>query len=319
MKITAIACAAICAFAAVSHAAPVTDEPATNNWSARVGDAAKDASVLKSVMAELQSDKAAQLKLIAEVNAAIAQMPVSPEAQAQYFANAAKVSLESVSKDNVTAATAEIYATVPVEQLPVVNDILSKTCFNRNADATKSYSDAEFTQKAQQIMDAVSARVAKDDVSYTSERDALAIDMLAKASGGTPAGLANDLADRYVPESDREDAKTAWLPEAAKGEYTSINAAAHVDEASEPDLSRVTIHTTGAGETGASLLASIGMGETPVEGVFATPLQTGFNEIQDGLVNEGLWRIPGMGGGDDEEAPAPRPPAPGPLYPDEVP
>ena len=312
MKKMILAIAAICAFAATTYGAGSAAKKAsksaaiaTNSWASAVGAAAKDAAVLKSTMAGLQSDKAAQLRFIKAVNEAIAQMPVSEEAKAQFSANAAKAALESVSKDNVTAAVAEIYATAPLGSLPAVNDVLAKTCFNRNADATKTYSDGEFGKKADQIMSAVSSRVAQDAKSgEEAYRDALAIDMLSKASGGKPSGLADTLADKFVPESDRAEAKDTWLPDAAKGDYNSFYSKAGVESDDEPDLSKIVVGTTGASETGASLLASIGSGEETSGGVFSTPLETGFNELQDGLVNDGLWSVP-AGKVPEEEPPVP--------------
>ncbi len=312
MKTTIAMAMALCAFAAVAAgkakpAAAAAKPPVSTNatWRAQVAKAAVDPAVLKSTMATLKSDKSAQLQFIAAVNAAIASMPVSPEAQAQHFAQAAQAALGSVSKDNVAAAVAEVYATVPVEHLPAVGNALAASGFKQDGDSTRTYSDADYKKKAEAVMSAVSQRLKGSG--QESVRETLAIAMFAKGAAKDGSSLANSLADRFVPQADRALAKDTWLPAAAKGDYTNINGAADVEPGTEPDLKHIVFGTTSLAETGASLLASISTGGEETGNVFASPLEAGFNPLAEGMVDDNLSRVPAQQPAREEDTPMPPP------------
>ena len=282
-------------------------------WQDSVAKAATDPAVLKAEMAKLQSDKAAQVEFVAAVNAAIAALPESPQAKAGHFAAGASAAVASASKDNVQAVLAEIYATVPVEHLPAVGDSLVATAFGRNNNAAKPYTDAEVQKAAEDGMKAVSQRVSQPGVDNPSQRDALAIAMFVKASAGSPEGLGDALADKFVPEADRGVAKDTWLPAAAKNNYDAINGSAGVEEGAEPDMTRPVFGVDDTSNLGAAVLGDLIMGgETYQSPVFSVPVDNIFSGSEVTINDQGAYIIPQPPSAAGESEP--QPPVPPPDY-----
>lgn len=196
---------------------------------AQIAGCVKDSSAMTATVKQLSAED--QVAFLTEVNAAITKMPGSNEEKAASLLNANKAALRGAAKGNKTAMLAEIFATVPVEDLPVLVERLSADMFNRAADPSATYTDEQFTEIAKNVMEAVLARTGSEREG--AERAALAVVMLLKASNGTPADLSDKLI-AMLPEQHREDARKTWIPAAlgdSKGDrnYEPILEAAEVD------------------------------------------------------------------------------------------
>ena len=195
---------------------------------ATISDAIKDPEVMAATMAKLSPED--QVTYVAEVNAAIAKMPGSGEERTAVALNANKAALRSAAPGNVANVLAEVYATAPVESLGIISESLGADMFNRDADPSQTYSDAQFTAIAEAVVKKVSERTA--NVEDGGARSAFAAMMMVNASNGSIDNLGNTLAES-LPADVREVAKNEWLP-AASGEnkdYTDILG----NTASEPE------------------------------------------------------------------------------------
>ena len=183
-----------------------------SEWHALVGDCAQDSAKLKQVIAQLSPDD--QKAFLAEVNAALAQMPGSAEAKAARFLDANKAAVSGVSKENRLGVLAEVFATVPPEYLTEINERFADELFSRSADASRTYTDAEYAAIAEKSVAAINERCATAD--NGAVRTGFAALMFIRASGGSPADLKDTLAAQ-LPESSQAVAKNEWFP-AALGE-----------------------------------------------------------------------------------------------------
>lgn len=156
-------------------------------------------------------DAGDQVAFLSEVNEAIAAMPGPAEAKAAACLNTNKAALLGAAKGNLTTMVAEVFATVPVEVLPVLSERLAADLFNRSSDPTKVYTDEQFTKISQAVMEKVNTRTASSEDGAV--RASFAIVMMVEASNGTPATLSETLI-ATLPESARETARKEWIPSA---------------------------------------------------------------------------------------------------------
>ena len=207
MKKSWLAIAAACTVWAVAAA-----EMPRSEWQAKVGECAQNPATLKAVIAQLSA--ADQTAFLAEVNAAIAQMPGSDEQRAAKFLDANTAAVAGATPANRAAVLAEVFATVPPEYLTVVNENFATRLLNRNANPAQPVSDADFKALAVATMAKIAARCATAENSAV--RDTFAALMFERASGGSPADLRDALV-ATLPEGAQEVASTEWMP-AAMGE-----------------------------------------------------------------------------------------------------
>ena len=186
---------------------------------ATISDAIKDPEVMAATMEKLSPED--QVTYVAEVNAAIAKMPGSGEERTAVALNANKAALRSAAPGNVANVLAEVYATAPVESLGVISESLGSDMFNRNADPTQTYTDAQFTAIAEAVVKKVSERTA--NVEDGGARSAFAAMMMVNASNGSIDNLGDTLSES-LPADVREVAKNEWLPAASSEnkDYTDI-------------------------------------------------------------------------------------------------
>ena len=194
-----VACASLVAAAAMER----------SEWHAKVGDCAKNPATLKQVISQLSP--ADQKAFLAEVNAAIAQMPGSPEAKSAMFLAANRAAVSGVSGGERLAILSEVYATVPPEHLPEITERFSVELFSRNADTTRTFTDAEYEKIAKDSLTAINDRCST--VENGGIRSTFAAMMFVKASGGTPANLPDTLVD-VLPEAVQTQARSEWIPAA---------------------------------------------------------------------------------------------------------
>lgn len=200
-KIVMTALSLVAAFAA--QAISLSDARA--QIAACIADSDKMTSVMKSL------DAGDQVAFLSEVNEAIAAMPGAAEAKAAAYLNTNKAALLGAAKGNLTTLVAEVFATVPVEVLPVLSERLAADLLNRGSDPTKSYSDEQFTKISLAVMEKVNARTAS--LEDGAVRSTFAIVMMVEASNGTPASLTETLIET-LPESARDSARNEWIPSA---------------------------------------------------------------------------------------------------------
>ena len=203
---------------AVAVAAGAQQVPLTDAC-ARIGEAISNPAVMSSTVRGLSS--ADQLKFIAQVNAAIAKMPGSAETRAAAAVDANRAAVSGAQKGSLTSMLAEVFATAPLEALPVINEVFASDLFNRAANPSVSYTDEQFVDLAKKSVEAIAVRNA--DVDNGAVRTGFAILMFVRASNGSPANLADVLAEA-LPQDVRSTAKAEWFPAAlAPGEDKSYD------------------------------------------------------------------------------------------------
>ena len=221
----------------VFAALAVTAAMPRSEWHAKVGDCAQNPALLKQTISQLSAED--QKAFLGEVNAALAQLPGSAEAKAAQFLEANKAAVSGATKENRLAVLAEVFATVPPEYLTEINERFADELFSRSADASRTYTDAEYEAIASNAVAVVSERCATAE--NGAVRTTFAALMFIRASGGSPESLRDTLVSQ-LPEASQATAKSEWIP-AALGEgqsksYDPMLGASQAGE--EPDHAVVT-------------------------------------------------------------------------------
>ena len=222
---------------------------------ALVGECAQDPQKLKQTIGTLSADE--QLTFLREVNAAIAKMPGSNEVKGAAFYEANRAAVTGAGKDNLKAVLAEVFATVPPEYLTEINERFAKELFSRTANPAHVVTDQEFIQLATNTMAVVVERCQTGE--DASVRETFAILMLLRASGGTPADLAQMLVAQISNAQDRETALNEWIKSAMgdgqEQSYDSMLSSAQASD-EEPDHA-VVLQLTGGSQVTDALLADL--------------------------------------------------------------
>lgn len=182
----------------------------------KIGDCIADAKTMAATMKQLSAED--QVAFLADVNEAIASMPGSEEQKAATFVNVNKAAVTSAAKGNVTALIAEVFATVPVEMLPAISETFAADLFNRNADPTQKYDDAQFTKIAETVMAKVNERLASADDG--DKRAAIAAATMIKGAGEATPEMTSAIIST-LPEAAREAAEKS-VPEMVAGNYDTV-------------------------------------------------------------------------------------------------
>ncbi|MBR1588638.1 MAG: hypothetical protein IJ658_09975 [Kiritimatiellae bacterium] len=286
--------AAICALALA--AAPTLPANAALKPEVRaiVGECAQNPQKLKQTISTLPAEE--QLEFLGAVNEAISKMPGSNEVKGAAFYEANRAAVTGAGKDNLKAVLAEVFATVPTEYLTEINERFAKELFSRTANPAHVPTDAEFVQLSTNTMAVVNARC--QNAEDASVRETFAILMLVRASGGTPADLAQTLVSQLPDAQVRETALNEWI-KAAMGDgqeqsYDPMLAASQAAD-EEPDHAAVT-SLVGGRATSDALLADLAA-STDVKSTAATIGAGAFREpgVPGAAVHQsdlGLYRIP---------------------------
>ncbi len=224
----------------IAFAAPEAKTISLADARAKIGDVIKSPATMTKLMKQLSAED--QTAFVGDVNAAISKMPGSNEERTAKLLNVNKAAMRGAAKGNLANIVAEVFATVPVESLGVLNESFAQDLFNRDADPSNPVSDEQFEKIAMSVMNTINERTAKTDDGAV--RSSFAIAMMVNAANGSMPELANKLADT-LPEDVRETAKNEWLPAATQeGEknYDSMLGAA--DAGIEPN-SRLTLKIAG--------------------------------------------------------------------------
>lgn len=215
------------------YAKEISIQEARSQIGAAIGDSAKMTEIVKSLSS---SD---QVQFLADVNAAIDKMPGSVEAKTAKYLNANRAALKGANKGNHSALIAEMFATVPLESLTVINERFAADLFNRAANPG-GYTDEQFAKIATGLQSKVSDRVSGAE--NAAQRGAFAALMLIRASNGSPTDLAANLI-AMLPESARETASKEWIPAAmgSDGQEQSYEPILGSAGAARPPLYRETL------------------------------------------------------------------------------
>jgi len=216
-------------------------EMARSEWQGKVGACAQNPALLQQTIGQLSA--ADQLAFLGQVNQAISAMPGSKDQKAAAFYAANKAAVVGATRENRTAVLAEVFATVPVEVLTIINERFAEELLNRKD--SPSVTDNRFIEISTNVMAAVDQRVSS--VENGGARAAFAAMMLVRASGGSPEGLANTLADMISDSTASQEAKSTWLPAALSGDTPSYDQIlGSTQSGEEPNKNNITPSTTGA-------------------------------------------------------------------------
>ena len=283
-----------CALALLAMPALAADTMPRSEWHAMVGDCAQNPQTLKETIGKLSAED--QVAFVGEVNAALSKMPGSDEAKAAAFYAANRAAVSGASKDNLAQVLAEVYATVPPEYLTEINERFAKELFSRTANPSRVFTDQEFAKLSTDTMAVVNERCQKAENS--SVRETFAILMFLRASGGTPADLAQTLVSQLPDAQARETALNEWIkPAMGDGQeqtYDPMLGAAQAGE--EPDHLVVSQQITGGQQVGEALLGDLhaasdspASADTMGAGSFMSPGIPGAAQQMSGI---GLDRVP---------------------------
>ena len=255
MKLKWMKLAAACALAlAVAPALPA-NAALKPEVRALVGECAQNSQKMKQTMSTLSPEE--QLEFLRAVNEAIAKMPGSNEVKGAAFYEANRAAVTGAGKDNLKAVLAEVFATVPPEYLTDINERFAKELFSRTANPAHVPTDAEFTKLATDTMAVVNERCQSTE--DASVRETFAILMLVRASGGTPADLAQTLVSQMPDAQARETALNEWIkPAMGDGQEQSYDPMLTSSQSSneEPDHA-VVMQMTGGMQINEALLADL--------------------------------------------------------------
>lgn len=235
-----------------------------------ISNPAKMTEVMKQVPA---ADQAA---FVAEVNAAIASKPGANETKAAAYLNVNKAAMLGAAKGNLQSLLAEVYATVPVEVLPVLNERLAEDLFSRSADPSKTYTDEQFVEIVSAATKSIGERAASADDGAV--RATFAICMFNAASGGSPANLAETLT-ATLPEGMRDEVAKN-LPDALQGKYDAM-----LDSADAGDQPQVRVVMRLAGPQVLQALLSKVVEGTPLVDSVLEDIYYGVSEPSDMEMN----------------------------------
>lgn len=198
----------------------------------QIGAVVDRPEMMTSVMKQLSV--ADQKQFLASVNEAISKLPGSADERAAKFLAVNSAALKGRKNGNLTALVAEIFATVPLEALTVLNERFAAELFNRAADPSKTYTDEQFTTISKNVLAGVQARSATVDKGEI--RNVFAIMMMLRASNGTPENLKEVLVSEIKDDSVRKLAQDEWIADGLRSDYESILGASDAGEVPSPDV-----------------------------------------------------------------------------------
>jgi len=277
MMTVAVAFFAISVFAA--EKAKLSLAEARDQISAIVADPEKMGEVMQQLSAEDQNT------FLAEVNKAIAVLPGSNEAKSAKFLTIDREALLNSKKGNLQPLVATMFATVPLESLTVLAERYGDDLFNRAADATKTFTDEQFTEIAASTVGEV-AKVC-EGLPDSAPRDTLAVYLFERASNWSIPDLEDTLLEAAISDVQvRQTAKSEWLS-AAKGtgsdRFSALLGYAEAGRAANVD---VVLQLAGP-QVLAAQLSDLAQGVMDVNGQQIMPITQGENPSERGLVTPG--------------------------------
>lgn len=263
----------------------------------KIGDIIDNPASMTSVMKQLAASD--QASFLADVNAAIADMPGSPEEKTSKYLDVNTAALKGAQKGNLTTLVAEVFATVPPEALTAINESFASGMFNRKADPSKTYTDDQYVEISTNLLARVQERNATAD--NAGVRNTFAILMLIRASNGSPADLRGTLVGSLNDAETRSLAQNEWIsPALGQGQEKTYDPMLGASDAGkQPDLNMVLISPfSSSADALLSDLASEGslLAPSSVTALISPSLGNPNNvDIADGvdpLASSGMSRVP---------------------------
>lgn len=179
---------------------------------AKIGACIADPKAMAEVVKQLAA--ADQIAFLAEVNEAISKMPGSNEMKVASYLNVNRAAVLSAESGNKSAMIAEVFATVPLEALTVVNERFAADLLSRDADPSRKVSDEQFAKISEGLVTKINERCASAE--NGAARTTFAVLMMVRAANGSVEGLTERLV-KTLPEGAQAAARGEWIP-AALGE-----------------------------------------------------------------------------------------------------
>lgn len=263
----------------------------------KIGDIIDNPASMTSVMKQLAASD--QASFLADVNAAIADMPGSPEEKTSKYLDVNTAALKGAQKGNLTTLVAEVFATVPPEALTAINESFASGMFNRKADPSKTYTDDQYVDISTNLLAKVQERNAT--ANNAGVRNTFAVLMLIRGSNGSPADLRDTLVGSLKDAETRSLAQNEWIsPALGQGQEKTYDPMLGASDAGkQPDLSMVLVSPfSSSADALLSDLASEGslLSPSSVTALLAPSLGNPNNmDISDGvdpLTSAGMARVP---------------------------
>ena len=207
-KITILLAAALVAVV-TSGQTKVVKQESLASARAKITQVIEKPSQMTEVMLHLTASN--QVAFLSEVVTAVSKMPGDSADRTAKLVEIVNAALAGSQKGNALALVAEVFATVPPNSLPAVNESLASGLMNRAADKNVTYTDAQYIEISKRVMEAVNNRVANED--NAGIRSAFAALMLINGSNSESPEIVSAVVES-LPESVRNDAKTEWIPAA---------------------------------------------------------------------------------------------------------
>lgn len=207
-KITILLAAALVAVV-TSGQTKVVKQESLASARAKITQVIEKPSQMTEVMLHLTASN--QVAFLSEVVTAVSKMPGDSADRTAKLVEIVNAALAGSQKGNALALVAEVFATVPPNSLPAVNESLASGLMNRAADKNVTYTDAQYIEISKRVMEAVNNRVSNED--NAGIRSGFAALMLINGSNSESPEIVSAIVDS-LPESVRNDAKTEWIPAA---------------------------------------------------------------------------------------------------------
>ena len=258
-----------------------------------------DPAVMTSTISQLSAED--QKQYLADVVAAVGKMPGSQEEAATAYLNVCRAALKGSQKGNLATLIAEVFATVPVEYLPVVSESLGGDMLNRATNPANTYTDDQYISIATNVMQKVNERLASEDAADVRSAFA-ALTFIRGSNSQSPAIVAAMTA--ALPESAQKPASEEWFPAAlAEGDrksYDPMLVAASADDVSAETMTSMLLRVSMSQNRDALLADIAGGGTDPTTGAnekmpLTDAVMNTYREMGPTLGDGGAF---GGGGGD---------------------
>lgn len=249
----------------------------------RITEVIQKPEIMGDITSQLSAED--QNAFMIEINKAIKTMPGSNESKTAKFLVVEREALLAAKKGNLQPMVATMFATVTLESLTVLADRYAEDLFNREADASKKFTDEQFTEIASSTVKEVAKRC--EGLVDSAPRDVLAVYLFEKSSNGTIPDLEDRLLEIAISDPQiRAVAKNEWLAEAKSKDgpkFDSLLAAADAGRAPNVD---VTLQLAGP-QVLSALVSDLAMGVMDSNGQQIMPITQGENPSERGITTPG--------------------------------
>ncbi len=192
-----------------------------SDWLKRLGASVDQEVVLRETLDQVSPED--RVEFTQRLLKAVARKPVGPDEKAASFVKAAIACIRGTTGDVRNSTIAEVFATVPVEYLPIVTDELAR----RFDQEYNNLSDDQYEQVAKAAIERAVDRNASTD--EPSVRNAFAIVAFLRGAKDR-AGLEPKLLE-LLPSDQMRELVGSWLrPAVESGNYEAMLAAAAADD-----------------------------------------------------------------------------------------